>query len=85
MDGIFTLLGTEFDLASAVIVRAMKSPRHQDVAQKNSRGTEKELLVMNSVLVPSTEEDGFQSIDYSAFLRERVDSMRPELSDQLYN
>lgn len=85
MEGIFTLLGTEFDLTPAVVVRAMKSARRQYAAQLNSRGAEEELLVMNSILIPSTEKDGFQSIDYSALLGERVDSMRPELSDKLYN
>jgi hypothetical protein len=47
------------------------------------RFTEQELFISDGILVPATEEDGFQSIYYALFLRQMIDRIWPKLRDEL--
>ncbi len=55
----------------------------QPLGRNNLRFPEQELLVLNRVPVPSTEEHGPEPMNQSLLRRQSVDGMRPKLRDQL--
>ena len=76
-----TLLRAEFYLTSP---EAGVSVDTDALSCKDLRRSEQELLVLHSILIPTTEEYGLQAINDALLLSQGIDGMRPEPRDELH-